>query len=189
MPLHVNPSTWMLEIIGAGTNATASLTDFHQYYLNSSLCELNNVHLQSLTRPNEGSQKFEEVDETQFTASYLTQFRWLLHRIAVTYWRIPGYSLMRIIVNIFIALIFASAYPKQEYDNYVATTARCAVIYITSLFCGILAMITVTPVAVSERSVFYREQQSRMYSVLLYTLCNYLIEVRLFSLNQSIPVI
>jgi hypothetical protein len=77
-----------------------------------------------------------------------------------------------------IALIFASAYPQQEYDTYVAAVSRAAVIYVTALFCGVLAMLTVVPVVAADRPAFYREQQSRMYSVFIYCVTLFLIEVR-----------
>jgi hypothetical protein len=100
-----------------------------------------------------------------------------MERIALTYWRSPNYTIGRPMTNILIALIFGSAYPQQVYDNYVATVSRSAVIYITSLFCSIIAMILVMPLMHIERPVFYREQQSRMYSVFVYCVTLFLIEV------------
>ena len=42
-------------------------------------------------------------------------------------------------------------------------------IFITCLFCGAVSMQSVCPVAVRERPAFYREQQSNMYSVGIYS--------------------
>lgn len=194
MPPFVNPATWMLDVIGAGTSTNAiSVTDYNAYYDASKLCQLNLLHLETLTQPNEGSKKFTDddiVDKGGYNASSWTQFTLLLQRIALTYWRTPNYSLARHFVNIIIALIFASAYPLQEYNTYVATVSRAAVIYITAVFCGVLAMLNIIPVLSAERPAFYREQQSRMYSVWVYTLTLVLIEIPyllLASLSFTLP--
>eukprot|EP00981_Chlorochromonas_danica_P016118 scaffold15747_cov417-Ochromonas_danica.AAC.1 len=99
-----------------------------------------------------------------------------MRRFAVTYWRSPSYSIGRHFVNIVIALIFASAYPNQSYDDYVETVSRAAVIFVTSLFCGLMAMSQIIPILMAERPVFYHEQQSRMYAVYIYCLAEFLIE-------------
>lgn len=180
---NVNPATWMLDVIGAGTAAANAVqpTDFHNFYTSSTLCQINQVHLESLTTSNEGSRRLTDEDirdDGGYNASYWNQFLLLMRRIALTYWRTPSYSFFRHVTNIVIALIFASAYPLQKYHTYVAAVSRAAVIYITSLFCGVLALMTVVPLLSAERPAFYREQQSRMYSVFVYCLTLFLIEVR-----------
>jgi hypothetical protein len=157
---------------------------------------VNDVHLETLTKPNEGSRRLSDADivdlnkNTGYNASYFRQFRYLMHRIALTYWRTPNYSLFRYFSNILIALIFASAYPLQTYHTYVATVSRAAVIYLTTIFCGVLALLSVMPVLSAERPAFYREQQSRMYSVVVYCLTLFLIEipcVLLAALSFTLP--
>jgi len=198
LPLNMNPAIWMLDIIGAGTSTATATTgnasimeiDYYQYYLQSSLYQYNAMHLQALITPNEGSKRLQEEllktpsqQDEEYTTSSYTQFVWLMWRIAMTYWRTPNYSIARIFVNILLALIFGSAYPKQEYSTYIAVVSRASVIYITTFFCGVLALITVIPVMTAERLVFYREQQSSMYRVSLYTLTTILIEV----INTTYP--
>lgn len=194
MPTFMNPATWMLEVIGAGTNDGAGhATDFHKFYKDSKLAHVNALHLETLTHPNEGSKRISEdemVSQSHYNASYSKQFVMLLRRIALTYWRTPVYSLGRQAVLIFIALIFSSAFAQQRYHDYVSTTSRCAVIFITSLFCGVLSMINAVPVFSAERPVFYREQQSRMYSVFMYCLAMFLIEIPyllMSSLSFTLP--
>lgn len=181
MPHQVNPATWMLDVIGAGTSAqTSSDTDFGAYYNDSPICQTNLEKLATLTIPLKTSRKLEEedvVDNGGYNASYGTQLRLLYKRTLTTYWRTPSYTISRLITNIFIALIFASAYPLQDYSNYVETVSRAAVIYITSLFCGILAMMMAIPIISAERPVFYHEQQSRMYMPLIFSLVQSTVEV------------
>eukprot|EP01037_Dinobryon_pediforme_P046620 gene46620-60032_t len=116
------------------------------------------AHLDTLMQPNAGSNRVLE-EELQDDHNHHNASLWHQH-----------------FVNIVIALIFASAYPQQKYHTYVAAVSRAAVIYITSLFCGVLAMMTIVPVLSAERPAFYREQQSRMYSVFVYCLTLMLIE-------------
>jgi hypothetical protein len=112
-----------------------------------------------------------------YNATSIQQFHVLFYRIHLTYWRTPSYSFVRNFTFILIALIFASAYPQQQYNDYVATISRSAVIYIISVFWGFLSLITVTSIIAKERAVFYREQESKMYSVFIYCLAQFLIEV------------
>jgi energy-coupling factor transporter ATP-binding protein EcfA2 len=191
MPKHINPATWMLDVIGAGvanhsssssattTNNTEEKQDFHDFYQHSSLSMTNQQHLAILCEPNEYSRKLNEDDiqDHGYNATYLQQYFLLLKRIALLYYRTPTYSIARIISNIVIALIFGSAYPQQSYDTYVGVISRSAVIFITSLFCAVLAMLQITPVLIPERAVFYREQSSRMYSVFIYCLTLVTIEI------------
>ncbi|RYH32061.1 hypothetical protein EON65_01215 [archaeon] len=176
-----NPATWMLEVIGAGTSSlNQNETDFRAYYQSSALCEANMSHLHALMRPIEGSRKVDEDDpkfSVRYNASYWSQFTILLHRWHLSYWRTPTYTISRHITMILIALIFASAYPQQKYDDYIGDVSRAMVIYITNFFCGILALLMATPVAASERPVFYKEQHSKMYSVLVYATTMILIEI------------
>jgi hypothetical protein len=56
-----------------------------------------------------------------FKVSMFTQFTVLFKRVANTYWRTPTYNLVRMLVMIFIALIFGSVYANGK-DN---TAVRC----------------------------------------------------------------
>lgn len=221
MPFNpqMNPATWMLEVIGAGTssaprtisNSTASAaatsnqsgfvtTDFHAYYLASSLCTTNRIRIAAFMEAHHdqrlqhhdvprledgkgtGYMKVDadtdaNTDADGYNASNYTQFVVLLTRLARAYWRSPSYTLARIGFNILLGLIFSSAYPQQTYRNEVDVVARSAVIYLTTLLTGNLSMVTNIPVACAQRPVFYREQQSRMYRVSIYAVATFIVEV------------
>ncbi len=199
IPFNMNPATWMLDIIGAGT-ATATVgesgdtVDYSEYYATSKLAKANRLRLETLMTPNQDSKKIndeelEKLNSIQYNSSYTTQFIVLIKRIHLTYWRTPSYTVVRHLLMLLLALIFGSAFPQQEYSTYIAAMSRSAVIYVTTLFCGILSMLSVTPVLNPERPVFYREQQSRMYAVWVYALTLVLIEVNaLFCLSNLSPV-
>lgn len=167
--LGVNPASWMLETIGAGTNTVTSddTVDFHVHYKASELCATNTVFAEALCTPNMPTNQYKGHDHDQqmgmglmagrdsnairitsrlsfatlqslyhtntmglnqepevdlskvqglsrYNASYLKQLRWLTYRATLSYWRTPNYNLIRFLINIVIALIFASAYANQQ---------------------------------------------------------------------------
>jgi len=173
-----NPASWMLECIGAGTAAVESLTDFHVYYKTSTLCSLNTEHLNAIcTPPEDEDVSGHKAEATEFGTSTYHQLKWVGSKVFLSYWRTPSYNLSRMIIALIIALIFASAYANQSYSNIYETISRSAVIYITCLFVGVIGMMTVVPVGFAERGAFYREQQSEMYSVWIYALVTFVVEI------------
>ena len=189
---NYNPATWMLEVIGAGTSGNVSATDFHAYYNTSTLCQVNKAGVDALCScsgsnviasisiggeanpdPNPSTRHQGEL----YNTTYQEQFKLLTYRAALSYWRSPSYNFARMMISLVIAILFSSTYIDQEYTTDVDTIARSSVMYITMLFTGVIGMISVQPVAFSERPAFYREKQSEMYSVFIYNLATSMIEV------------
>jgi ABC-type multidrug transport system permease subunit len=80
-------------------------------------------------------------------------------------------------VNLIIALIFASTYSNTKYNNDVDVISSVALIYITVMFTGVVGCNSIQPVIYEERPAFYREQFSEIYDVKIYTLCSTLVEI------------
>jgi hypothetical protein len=114
---------------------------------------------------------------SKYNASYPTQFKLLMYRFLLAYWRSPTYNFVRMVVSVVIALIFSSTYADQKYTSDVDVISRVALIYITVLFMGVVGMISVQPVVFAERPAFYREQFCEIYDVKLYALAATLVEV------------
>ena len=207
-PSGVNPATWMLEVIGAGTGTTTSVTsDFHKVYKASSLCLANTTHVDVLCPDAETDSQNEEDDPSEadcrfkpvhivkerikkrrelraaahktFNANYFVQFRCLMYRFLLAYWRSPSYNFVRMMVSIVVALLFSSTYADQQYSSDVDVVSRVALIYITCMFMGVVIMMSAQPVLFAERPAFYREQFSDIYDVKLYALAATLVEVNL----------
>eukprot|EP01034_Spumella_vulgaris_P025560 gene25560-biopygen22067 len=197
----VNPATWMLDVIGAGTNTTTvSAVDFQLSYQQSGLFDANSARVKTLC-PLPGDEQ--AIDRTlsrdlesggeiyhreseklgyrpatsQYSASRWTQFRVLMWRFIILFWRSPVYNFARMLVSTVIALIFASTFVDQKYHNSVDVISRCAVIYITTLDMGYIACTFVLPVMLAERPAFYREQFSEIYDEKLYVLAATLVEI------------
>jgi hypothetical protein len=57
-----NPATWMLEVIGAGTSSnTGSITDYHEFYRASSLCDANLREVDDMIHPTDEGE--DELDQ------------------------------------------------------------------------------------------------------------------------------
>ena len=167
--LGVNPASWMLETIGAGTSTATSddTVDFHAHYKRSDMCAANAILTEALCTPKLPTNQSQGHDHrhdqqmrqmagrdsnsiritsrlsfatlqnlyhkntmslhqepdvdlskvqglSRYNASYLKQLRWLTYRATLAYWRTPSYNLIRFLINIVIALIFASAYANQQ---------------------------------------------------------------------------
>ena len=168
----------MLEVLG--------VIDFHAYYKSSALCQTNTIHLKALC-PNETINNSEvEIDpnsmtltsnESEYMTSYIHQFRWVMHKTSTSYWRTPSYNFVRFEIAILTAFIFSSAYPNQTYYEPADVIARYGLIYVTCLFLGVIGLQTVIPVSTDERVAYYREQQSTMYSPVIYSICTAIVEI------------
>ena len=191
MHLNQNPATYMLEILG--------VTDFHLFYKSSTLCENNAIHAEmlcstipelsnenkrnikpvqiySLTRKSKSSSN-STIFSTVYATSYWFQFRWLFRRVVITYWRTPSYNFTRFLIAILMAFIFSSAYPSQTYYNYSDVIARIGLIFSTILALGAVNLQTILPITYDDLIAYYREQQSTMYSPLIYSICQLLVEI------------
>lgn len=195
---HQNPATWMLEVIGAGTSSSSlSVTDFHAYYKHSPLCEVNTARVNALCTDNSASKEntkeiqscgfrqvasaltgdSDAVPHYKYCATTFEQAKQVMRRATMSYWRSPSYNFVRMAISVIIAVLFSSLYVNQEYTTDMDVISRCAVMYCTVLFCGVVAMMTVQPVMFSERPAFYREQHSEIYDVALYSMATGLIEI------------
>ena len=195
LPLEIgkNPSTWMLECIGAGTIQHQSITnnkkecvtstkleiDCADIFINCNIYEQNHIKLQELVEEN-NNQSLSPSQKRGLkyqSAPWLLQCIVLAERTWLSYWRNPGYNLTRIMQNVFVSIVFASAYIQYKCEDVTDVMALVTVLLMTSVSCSILAMMVAVPVAIGERTVFYREQQSKMYSVFLYTMIQSIVEV------------
>ena len=186
-----NPATWMLELLSHEKKAVSfyengiikQTTDFHAYFKNSSEYQTAMVKITALCPKSVGivdhkHHTLEALDHIkhamqsstafQYSSSPLQQYKELMNRTFVMYWRTPTYNFLRFIINLVIALLFGSVYANQKYTTTGDCIARVGIIFLSALFSGVVAMNTVIPVMMANRAAFYREQQERMYQPLFY---------------------
>merc|ERR1712232_76055 len=102
-------------------------------------------------------------------------------RMMKIYWRSPSYNRTRIIIAVFVALLFGSVYvtqrtPKNESDM----NSRVSSIYITMVFLGVYSFNTVLSVFEMERNMFYRQKACLMYDQVSLVLAVTIVEIPFF---------
>ncbi|GAB9468388.1 Atp-binding protein [Globisporangium polare] len=103
-------------------------------------------------------------------ASEFTQMTFLLRRSMTTYWRTPAYNLTRLFVFIAIALVYGVIFAGANYTTYQGINSGVGMVFLSTVFCGLVSFFSVLPVAFAERASFYRERSSQTYNVLWYFL-------------------
>ncbi|CAM9823444.1 unnamed protein product, partial [Hapterophycus canaliculatus] len=74
------------------------------------------------------------------------------------YWRNPNYNWMRMQIAVAVALIFSSSFIDAEVKTEADVASRLGVIYMATMFVGVICLQTAIPAGAEERIVFYREQ-------------------------------
>ncbi|TMW61709.1 hypothetical protein Poli38472_010772 [Pythium oligandrum] len=164
-----NPSTWMLEVIGAGVGNTANDgVDFVEYFNSSEKAKLLE---QTLSRegvghpvPGVGPLLF----ESKRAASEWTQAKILTQRFLDLYWRTPSYNISRALITVFVGLICGIAFLQVDYESYQGINAGQGLIFLTTLFSGATTYHSIIPFAMEDRASFYRERASETYNTFWY---------------------
>ncbi|KAI9983650.1 hypothetical protein PInf_007716 [Phytophthora infestans] len=166
--LH-NPATWMLECIGAGVNTAAgNQTDFVNYFNGSALSEAlhNNLTKEVITAPS--SDLPEMIFADKCAANSATQMKFVVTRFIQMYWRTPSYSLTRMILAVFLALVIGLVFIDADYASYTGLNSGVGMVYMGALFQAMMTFQSILPLACSERASYYRERASQTYNALWY---------------------
>lgn len=158
-----NPATWMLTTIGAGSaGAAGDSFDYATAYSKSSLAKDCVNEIKSMNSNTTVDSKISMPTKYANSASY--QAKEVCKRLWKIYYRSPGYNRVRLLVSAAVALLFGSVFASQRIpQNEADMNSRVTSIYITTLFLGINAMVTVLPVFEIERNMFYRHKACLMY--------------------------
>ncbi|CAA7047485.1 unnamed protein product [Microthlaspi erraticum] len=171
-----NPATWALEVTTRAQEDALGVR-FAQVYKNSNLYKRNKDLIDELNKvpPHAKDIHF----STKYSQSYLTQFQACLWKLNKSYWRNVPYNTVRLCfaaaVGLMYGAIFWSLGKRKEtrQDIFNSVGAMATVIG----FLGSQSAATVRPVAIAERTVFYRETVAGMYSALPYAFSQVVIEI------------
>ncbi|OQR85265.1 ATP-binding Cassette (ABC) Superfamily [Achlya hypogyna] len=173
-----NPATWMLECIGAGVEARHTdgpQVDYVAAFAASDERKQLTVALAGHTTPQPS------LPELKFSskraASSRTQFVMLSQRFFRMYWRTPTYNFTRAMMSIILAVLFGLVYRGVDYGTYIGATGGVGMVFMTSLFVGMISFNSVLPLASEERASFYRERASQTYNALWYFVGSTLAEI------------
>jgi ABC-type multidrug transport system ATPase subunit len=207
LPDGMNPASWMLDVLGgtdssnAGeksalkkskSTAAGSLQPAMTMKRSGSGGALNGLLLvERFKASQEGAAGTRLVKElcakgeksemfafaSPYARSFLTQLRCLIQRASLAHNRDVAYNLGRIGILFVLYLLFGFVYFDLDASNETGVQAMVGVIFMTSIFAGIIFMNSVMPVRVRERSVAYRERTSFMYDAVPYSLSHAICEV------------
>lgn len=158
-----NPATWMLTTIGAGSHSTAEKPfDYAGCYVQSDLHKKCLKRIQEIAEAKNDSNRV--VYSSRYATSKDTQARAVFRRAFKIYFRSPAYNVTRVMVSLFVALLFASVYaservPKNEGDM----NSRVNSVFMATLFLFVNAQNTVLAVFEYERNMYYRHKAAGMY--------------------------
>ncbi|XP_042048272.1 ABC transporter G family member 29-like [Salvia splendens] len=171
-----NPAAWMIEVSSDAIETRLGI-DFGDYYKSTSLYQQNKALVQDLKSPPQNSKDLHFP--SQYSQSTLSQFKLILWKLKLTYWRNPDYNLSRFFFTLAAALLIGSIFwkvgTKRENSNDLTTVIGA--MYAAAIFLGINNCATVQPAVAIERTVFYRERATGMYSVLPYAMAQVITEI------------
>jgi len=108
---------------------------------------------------------------TEYAAGLGAQTKELMRQACVRYWRSPNYNLQRLGVSMAVAVLFGSNFADADVaGSQVAIVSGIGLLFLTTIFVGVVYINGVIPVLSSERAVFYREQAAGAYRAFPYTL-------------------
>uniref|UniRef100_K3WZI3 ABC transporter domain-containing protein n=1 Tax=Globisporangium ultimum (strain ATCC 200006 / CBS 805.95 / DAOM BR144) TaxID=431595 RepID=K3WZI3_GLOUD len=178
LPTGYNPATWMLECIGAGvSNEVVNDTNFVQIFNQS---ELKSALDAEITKPGVGhiapdSSKL--LFSNKRASASTTQMNLLVTRFFDLYWRTPTYTLTRFILSLVLAVLFGLVFVDNEYDSYQGLNSGTGMISLSIVFNGLISLNSVIPVAIKDRSSYYRERASQTYNAFWYFIGSTLAEI------------
>ena len=185
-PLQANPSTWMLEVIGAGTTSAnqnideeGNIVDFALIYRRSDLKQSNDKELERFLRLSSGyvprqQPSFRPIESPQ---KILKQLYMLLERNFQAYWRTISFTLARYVVILIIAGLFSLIFWQQKLTNVADIQSRVILIFFSGGILSLYNLYTVIPFAMARLPVFYRERATGMYSVTSHVVADALVEI------------
>lgn len=110
-------------------------------------------------------------------ASSLTQFRFLSKRFLDMYWRSPTYNLTRLGMAVFLALLFGVTFREADYKTYQGLNSGMGMIFMATLFNGMISFQCVLSVSSADRPAFYRERATQTYNAFWYFVGSSIVEI------------
>ncbi|KAL1195827.1 ABC transporter G family member 37 [Cardamine amara subsp. amara] len=171
-----NPATWMLDVSSQSVELELGI-DFANIYHESALYKSNLELVKQLSQPDSGSSDLQF--KRTFAQSWWGQFRSILWKMSLSYWRSPSYNLMRIMHTLVSSLIFGALFWKQgqKIDTQQNLFTVLGAIYGLVLFLGINNCASALQYFETERNVMYRERFAGMYSATAYALSQVVTEI------------
>ena len=200
LPRGMNPASWMLDVLGgtdssnaggatADSKATGVLLDgleLETHFKNSPAGEAASKTVAQLSVPAPGLEMFKF--SSPYARSFATQLTTILARSHLGQMRDVGYNCGRIGVLLILYILFGVIYVDLDTSDEGGVQSMVSVVFMTTIFTGIICMNAVMPVRVRERAVSFRERSSFMYDGVPYAISHALIEIPWIALIAMVTV-
>lgn len=152
-----NPANWMLR------ETSKTETDFADLYDGS--VEYAKLRRQLAAAHTDPPKELEIWYQSQFAVPSSERQRLMNKRLQTVYWRSPTYNLSRLLVCIIIAFILGSVFvTERQLTTLTESQVRAyfSVTFLSFIIIGILCIISVLPVMLAIRDVFYKQRAAGM---------------------------
>ncbi|XP_047341338.1 ABC transporter G family member 34-like [Impatiens glandulifera] len=180
-----NPATWVLEVTNSSLEAQLNI-DFAEVYVNSSLYQRNQELIKELNIPPSGSHGLHFP--TKYSQSFTSQFHACFWKHYLSYWRNPQYNAIRFFLTTIIGVLFGLVFwnKGQKLSKQQDLLNLLGGLYSSVIILGSTNATRVQPVVDTERTVFYRERASAMYSPLSYAFSQVIVETMYVVIQTTI---
>ncbi|KAH8118882.1 ABC-2 type transporter-domain-containing protein [Phellopilus nigrolimitatus] len=157
-----NPAEWMLDVIGAGATATATI-DWHSAWLKSEEAtrmkeQIDQIHEEGHEKP-----PIQTTRQSEFATSWGYQLLALTSRAFQAYWRNPTYVMSKLFLNIAAGLFIGFTFFKAK-DSLQGSQNKLFAIFMASILSVPLSN-QLQVIFIDFRNIYeVRERPSRMYS-------------------------
>lgn len=164
-PHSANPAEWMLDAIGTGSAKRAGDRDWGDIWRSSP--ELANVkaeiqQLKSNRQNSVGNAPPSVDDEAEYATPVMYQLKQVMRRTNLSFWRTPNYGFSRLFMHVAVALFTGLVFLNLDTSRQSMQYRVFLLFQVTVLPALILAQ--VEPRYDFGRTIFYREQSSKMYN-------------------------
>lgn len=171
-----NIAEYMLEAIGAGSSPRIGNRDWADIWDESP--ELANVKDRISQFKEAGRKAASEVDaslQREYASPLWHQVKTVVKRTNISFWRSPNYLFTRVFNHVVIALLTGLTYLQLD-DSLSSLQYKVFVMFQITVLPGLL-LPQVEAMYIFKRSIFFREQLSKMYSSFTFTLSMVLAEL------------
>ncbi|XP_020518878.1 ABC transporter G family member 31 isoform X3 [Amborella trichopoda] len=171
-----NPATWILEICTQACKQKISL-DFASIYQNSDQYREIEGLIKDCSIPVAGSEPLKF--SLEFSQGYLMQFKLCFWKINLAYWRNPPYNVVRFYFSTICGLILGSVFWNigSKRDTIQDVSNIMGALYLVCMFLGVNNATSIQSIVYLERTVYYRESSSGMYSPFPFAAAQALVEI------------
>lgn len=157
--LGENPANWVLTVLSSGD----CKVDLAQSYLHSE--QFQSLKAEIAERKNSPDPENKVSYSSQFACPSRMRQNLVNQRLRIIYWRSPTYNLSRMAVSLVIACVLGSVFiPVRGRRTFSESEmrAKLAVLFLSYIIVGILAIVSVLPVMTRVRDMYYRHRAAGM---------------------------